>query len=159
MSITFPITLDSFTNPTGTDKLNGSPSPALLHSSQHTDLNDGVSALEAKVGINFSNVNTSVDYALQILLATWLQHPKGGYREHTGNLAFPTAITWYIDSSKTIKLVEKNYTYGPGGKKFVTMVVYQLYDGTMANIIKRTITDTITLSGPFEASRARVIVP
>jgi hypothetical protein len=157
MSTTFPITLDSFTNPSGTDKLNGSPNPAILHSAQHANLNDSVAALETKLGVNFSSVNTTVDFSLQILQATVGQHPKGGYKEITGGLAFPTTITWYTDSGKTIKLLEKTITYGPGSKKLVTGLTYKLFDGTTSNTLKRTITDTITLSGPFEISRLRVV--
>jgi hypothetical protein len=46
MASTFPTALDTFTNPTGTDLLT-SPDHAL----QHSDINDAVEALEAKVAI------------------------------------------------------------------------------------------------------------
>ena len=49
----FPTSLDSFTNPTTNDFLN-SPN----HVSQHSDLNDAVEALEAKLGI-FASTPTS----------------------------------------------------------------------------------------------------
>jgi hypothetical protein len=57
-----------------------------------------------------------------------------------------------------IVLVEKEYVYGPGTKKFVTQVIYRLYSG---GSVVRTITDAITLNnsgnGPFEQSRTRTI--
>ena len=57
MAITFPTTLDTLTNPSSTDTLD-SPS----HSSQHSDVNDAVEALEAKVGVDSSAVTSSLDY-------------------------------------------------------------------------------------------------
>lgn len=59
MAITFPTTLDSLANPNTTDPQN-SPS----HAGQHSDANDAIEALEAKVGVNSSAVNTSHDYKL-----------------------------------------------------------------------------------------------
>lgn len=55
----FPSSLDTLTNPASTDKTN-SPS----HSTQHTNANDALEALEAKIGVNGSAVTTSHDYKL-----------------------------------------------------------------------------------------------
>ena len=158
MSTNFPTTLDSFLNPSATDKLNGSPNPALLHHTQHSNINDSVSALEAKLGINFSNTTTSIDYILQIIEAVNMTHPRGGYKEivYISNV-FPATITWYVDSSKAVTLIQKDFTYGPDTKKFITQIQWKLYDGTVSNIVKRTITDTITRFKVFELNRARVI--
>jgi hypothetical protein len=57
MATNFPTSLDSLSNPTSTDGLNN-PS----HSGQHTDANDAIEALEAKVGVNSSAVSTSLDF-------------------------------------------------------------------------------------------------
>ena len=57
MATNFPTSLDSLTNPTSGDALN-SPS----HAGQHADANDAIEALQAKVGVNSSAVNTSIDY-------------------------------------------------------------------------------------------------
>ena len=51
--VSFPTSLDSFTNPTTNDFLN-SPN----HVSQHSDVNDAIEALEAKLGI-FASTPTS----------------------------------------------------------------------------------------------------
>lgn len=59
MATTFPTTIDNFTNPQASDKTD-SPS----HAGQHTDLNDAVEALQAKVGADSSAVATSHDYKL-----------------------------------------------------------------------------------------------
>lgn len=57
--MSFPTSLDNFTNPTTLDSLS---TPAVLHSTQHTNINNAVEALEAKVGINSSAVTSSLDY-------------------------------------------------------------------------------------------------
>jgi hypothetical protein len=59
MSISFPTSLDTLTNPTPTDYLD-SPS----HSGQHSDANDAIEALEAKVGIDGSADTDSLDYKI-----------------------------------------------------------------------------------------------
>lgn len=56
----FPTSLDSFTNPATTDKLN-SPSHAL----QHGNSNDAIVAVETKLGVNSSAVATTIDYLLK----------------------------------------------------------------------------------------------
>lgn len=61
--INFPTSLDSLSNPVGTDKVNNAVA-ALKHSTQHSNANDAIEALEAKVGINGSAVTTSHDYKL-----------------------------------------------------------------------------------------------
>jgi hypothetical protein len=60
MAINFPTSLDTLTNPTGTDKVS-----VVDHASQHSDVNDAVEALETKLGIDNSAVVTSIDYILK----------------------------------------------------------------------------------------------
>lgn len=151
MPTIFPGSLDSYTNPTAADNLN---SPGVVHHVQHDNHNDAISAIEAKLGINLSLVTTSVDYIITLLLMEATQHPKGGYREITGQ-PFPTLVRWYVDATKTVSLVEKTYIYSP--TKNPTTITFKLYDGTVANTVLRTITDTITYSGPFELTRTRVV--
>lgn len=64
MAITYPTTLDSFSNPTSTDLVENS-NPALDHDRQHSDANDAIEALEAKVGVDNSAVTTTLDYKLK----------------------------------------------------------------------------------------------
>jgi len=61
--MTFPTTLDNFTNPTATQTLVAAGGNGLA--AQITDLNDAVEALEAKVGVDSSAVATSLDYLLK----------------------------------------------------------------------------------------------
>lgn len=56
----FPTGLDTFVNPTPTSPSNN---PSL--SSQQSDQNDAIEALESKVGVNNSAVTTSIDYLLK----------------------------------------------------------------------------------------------
>jgi len=60
MATSFPSGLDALTNPTSSDGLN-SPD----HAGQHSDANDAIEALEAKVGITSSAVTTSHDYLIK----------------------------------------------------------------------------------------------
>ncbi len=61
MAINFPTSLDILTNPTGWDNLD---TVGVVHSDQHSNVNDAIEALEAKVGIDGSAVTTSHDYKL-----------------------------------------------------------------------------------------------
>lgn len=61
MATGFPTSLDALTNPTSGQALN-SPS----HSGQHTNANDAIEALQAKVGVNSSAVTTSLDYKMRV---------------------------------------------------------------------------------------------
>lgn len=54
MATSFPAELDSFTNPTGDDDLN---TPAVLHSTQHSNANDAIKAIEAKLGADDTPAN------------------------------------------------------------------------------------------------------
>jgi hypothetical protein len=60
MSINFPTSIDSLTNPLGTDQV-----AVVDHALQHSNANDAIEAIEAKVGANSSAVTTSHDYKLQ----------------------------------------------------------------------------------------------
>ena len=57
MASTYPTSLDSFTNP-----LAANPLTAPSHAQQHSDINDAVEALEAKVAIGNTVLGTWIDY-------------------------------------------------------------------------------------------------
>lgn len=61
MSTDFPTALDSFANPTPADDLDTYP-----HSAMHSDEQDAIEALQAKVGIDGSAVTASHDYRLSV---------------------------------------------------------------------------------------------
>ncbi len=59
MSTNFPTSLDTLQNPTSTDTV-----ASVDHAAQHTNANDAIEALQAKVGIDSSAVSTSHDYKI-----------------------------------------------------------------------------------------------
>lgn len=69
MSINFPTSIDSLPNPIGADLLENA-TLALDHDQQHSNANDAIEALEAKVGVNSSAVTTSHDYKLSAVTST-----------------------------------------------------------------------------------------
>lgn len=159
MPTNFPTALDAYTNPVPGDKLSGTVGGAVvLHTTQHSNHNDAIESLEAKLGINFSTNTSSVDYVLLMLESVLMTHPLGRYKEtsYTSNV-FPSQIIWYTDGTKTSKLIEKNISYGPATKKFVVGIEWKIYDGTAPGTLVRTITDTITRSGIIEISRTRTV--
>jgi hypothetical protein len=66
MASNFPSSLDTFTNPSSTDAMD---SVSVPHATQHSDLNDAVEALQAKVGADSSGVSSSHDYKIAALEA------------------------------------------------------------------------------------------
>jgi len=66
MASNFPSSLDTFTNPSSSDAMD---SVSVPHASQHSDLNDAVEALQAKVGADSSGVASSHDYKIAALEA------------------------------------------------------------------------------------------
>jgi hypothetical protein len=84
VAIGYPGSIDTLTNPTSGNNLN-SPD----HANQHSDENDAIEALEAKVGITGSAVTTSLDY----LVANNLGKPM--------NLTGATAATRYVGGRAT----------------------------------------------------------
>lgn len=60
MATNFPASLDNLSNPAATDSLAG-------HATLHGNVNDALEALQAKVGVNGSNVSTSLDYKISAL--------------------------------------------------------------------------------------------
>jgi len=66
MASNFPTSLDAFTNPSSTDAMD---SVSVPHATQHSDLNDAVEALQAKVGADSSGVVSSHDYKIAQLEA------------------------------------------------------------------------------------------
>lgn len=97
MAINFPTSLDTLTNPASNNTLD-SPS----HSGQHSDVNDAVEALEAKVGANSSAVNTSHDYKLSGVTGTDKAVSKTGAETLTNKtLTTPIIPSIYQDAGKT----------------------------------------------------------
>jgi len=87
--------------------------------------------------------------------AEWSE--SGAYRERGGNQLLPTSIIWYVDATKTAKIVEKNIVWSLLAP-VETEVEWILYaeDGSSPLI---TVTDVITYEDNiFEVSRTRTIL-
>lgn len=67
---------------------------------------------------------------------------------------FPSSITWYLDVAKTKKLIEKFITYN--SSHFPIIIQWNMYDYDGVTLI-HTVTDSITYSTAFEATRTRTI--
>ena len=88
MATNFPASLDTLTNPSGSNTLS-SPS----HASQHGNANDAIEAIQAKIGVDNSAVATSLDYKVRV----W--NPVGEVTMWTTNTA-PTG--WLVCDGSAI---------------------------------------------------------
>ena len=100
MTINYPGSLDNFTNPTSASPIN-SPS----HADQHSNANDAIEALEAKVGSNNSAVTTSHDYKiaqLESLVTSAVAGAKSIYQDvrNQSGSTFTKATPVYISGSE-----------------------------------------------------------
>lgn len=77
---------------------------------------------------------------------------SGAYKEVIGTV-FPTLITWYTDSGKTDKILEKNNTWSGVNK---TVEEWKVYD-TDGSTVLASVSDAISYSGIFETNRTRTI--
>lgn len=96
MAINYPTSLDTLSNPVGTDKVNNA-NAALVHSTQHSNANDILEALEAKVGVDGSAVTTSHDYKLSEVTSTAKAVSTAGDQSIAGTKTFTNDIR-IIDS-------------------------------------------------------------
>ena len=93
MASNFPSSLDTFTNPSSSDAMD---SVSVPHATQHSDLNDAVEALQAKVGADSSGVASSHDYKIAALEA--ISHGKILQVLQTTKLdTFSTSSSTYTD--------------------------------------------------------------
>jgi hypothetical protein len=90
LTTAFPTSLDVLTNPSSSDTLG---TVAVLHSTQHANLNDAVEALQAKVGADSSAVTTSLDYLLRHIDTSWLPTTITLNNNATATASLPTIIT------------------------------------------------------------------
>jgi hypothetical protein len=128
MATNFPTSLDSLTNPQGTDSV-----LAVSHAAQHANANDAIEALEAKVGANNSAVTTSLDYRIRTLESASvdteaIQDIVGGmvssntetditvtYDDGTGKLNFAAGSNLVTSTSLTNTLTDPVTGYVPIG--------------------------------------------
>jgi hypothetical protein len=131
MATNFPTSLDALTNPSSGDALN-SPS----HAGQHSDANDAIEALQAKVGVNGSAVTTSLDYKLRFQTNPVLIGPE----ERWTVSATAATGTVNVDASTTTLIyytsnASANWTFNFRGSASVTL-----------NTLLATVNDSITIA-------------
>ena len=97
MATNFPTSIDVLTNPVGTDT-----TTAVDHAAQHTNANDAVEAIEAKVGADGSTVTTSHDYKLNEVTTTDKAVSKTATQTLTNKtLTTPVIPSFYQDAGLT----------------------------------------------------------
>lgn len=101
MPTSFPSSLDNFVNPLGTDDVS-----VVDHAGQHSDVNDAVEALEAKVGVNGSAVTSSHDYKIAAL--------------DTGKVPY-TGATANLDMGTHVVEASRFRVTGTGGSGYVRL--------------------------------------
>ncbi len=106
MPTNFPTSLDALTNPTSGDQMNSVTVP---HAEQHTNVNDAIEAIEAKVGIDNSAVTTSLDYITKSASSLNPGHVHSKLR-NSGNTG--DALT--IDASGNVSIFTGNLRVGSG---------------------------------------------
>ena len=170
MATNFPTSLDSLTNPAAGDSLS-SPS----HAAQHSNVNDAVEALQAKVGVDGSAVTGSLDYkvANQGLVLVKSQAIGSGVSSVTVTDAFSSTFDNYrilmsnMDASAiadvTLQLgsTTVNYYGVVESWSYVSGVSQTLVNngGPMTVAIGHTASDsyaTIELMNPHDASRTGI---
>ncbi len=93
MSTEFPTALDTLLNPNAGDAL-ANATPGLQHHAQHSDANDAIEALEAKVGIDSSADTNSIDYKVR----------NGGSIRKNTQVTTDSLAADTTDSAKTLTL-------------------------------------------------------
>jgi len=83
----YPNALDNFSNPSANTKMDDIP-----HATQHSDANDAIEALEAKVGTDGSADTDSVDHKLATVISD-LNTDEGNLSTHIADTANPHAVT------------------------------------------------------------------
>lgn len=140
-------------NPSGASKVGFDPS-GLVNTSA-TDVQEALSDLDGAV----SGVTAEQHKSLRQLIHFIDEGPaegftSGAYREQlpSGDI-FPTSITWYTDSGKTDKIVERLVTWSGAT---VTQDKWKIYD-TDGSTVLWTVSDAISYSGIVETVRTRTI--
>ena len=103
MAIVFPTSLDTLTNPTASSTLTAVP-----HATQHADINDAVEAIEAKLGVDSSAVNTSIDYLLKNANSL-----NPGHKHNASNILMTTLVGTPTYTTQN----DFNNSFGSTGRK------------------------------------------
>lgn len=154
MAVNFPTSLDSFTNPASNSSV-ANPS----HAQQHSDANDAIEALEAKVGITGSAVVTSHDYKisqLESLVTSAVAGAKSIYqdvRNSTGssiNKATPVYISGTEGASGRLFISPSTNTTEAGSSKTLGLTSSTIANDNNGQIISEGILTNINTVGAVD---------
>lgn len=113
MATSFPTSLDALTNPTGSSSLT-SPD----HAGQHTDANDAIEALQAKVGVNSSAVTSSLDYKITTGIPSGVINMWATTTAPTGWLICDGATVSRTTYAALFAVISTTYGAGDGSTTF-----------------------------------------
>lgn len=115
MSISFPASLDTLTNPIATDGLTG-------HAEQHANVNDAIEAIEAKVGINASADTNSLDYKVAHAIQSSEKGAVSGVAPLGADSKVPSAyLPSYVDDVVEVANYAALPVTGEAGKIYVVI--------------------------------------
>jgi len=123
MATTFPTTLDQLLNPAATDSIE-----FVSHSAQHSNANDAIEALEAKLGVNNSTDPTTIDYKVRDLIskiytnemaqdtiaAALAAGTHGNITVAYDDVANSLSLTATYDDEEVMDAIATSLTAGPG---------------------------------------------
>lgn len=161
MAISYPTTLDVFTNPTATSKRD---TPSLA--GQQSDQNDAIEALEAKVGVTGSAVTSTLDYKVT---STSSSNPGHKHTLATGatnvtatatELNFSSGVTSAIQTQLNAKQATLTLplTVSNGGTGDASLTAYApLFGGTTSTGVVQS--GTVGTSGQVLTSNGAGALP
>jgi len=125
MSTNFPGALDALTNPAATDGLTG-------HAAQHSNANDAIEALQAKVGVDGSAVPTSLDYKVAALASgkedKTSKGVAGGYAGLDGSGKIPSSqLPSYVDDVLEFANLAAFPATGEAAKIYIALDTNKMY--------------------------------
>jgi hypothetical protein len=160
MTSSYPASLDSFTNPSATDEMDD---PGVEHDVQHSDANDAIEALQAKVGVGASTPTTVGDVltvsasgvtgwsnatsVVQVVTAT-----LASYNTTTAatpqNTDLTASITpQFADSVLLIDVMGEGSAQRVAGSPSVRWGQYEIYDETSAQVVAKQLRGTNLVAG------------
>lgn len=154
MAVNFPASLDNFTNPSSNSSV-ANPS----HSQQHSDANDAIEALQAKVGANNSSVVTSHDYKiaqLESLVTSAVAGAKSIYQEVRNNTGSaidkgtPVYISGTEGASGRLFISVSTNTTEAGSSKTLGLTTSSIADSNNGQIISEGILTNVDTTGAVD---------
>jgi hypothetical protein len=164
MATTFPTTLDQLLNPAATDSIE-----FVSHSAQHSNANDAIEALEAKLGVDNSTDPATIDYKVRDLISKIYTNEMaqdtiatalaagthGNITVAYDDVANSLSLTATYDDEEVMDAIATSLTAGPGITKVyndvantitvsvdTTVIATKLYVDTEIDALENTVFNT-----------------